>query len=81
MGALDRPCREIGGLEGPHRIIDRALDGSVDAAANFYSRGVIDSLKTVGEGISRGLDHPEEQVGIPPNLGGPGLRGPRFMRR
>ena len=80
MVALDRPLREVVGVEGPHRIIDRALDGSVDAAENFYTRGVVDSLKTAGEGISRGLDHPPEQVGIPPELGA-GFRGPRFLRR
>ncbi len=80
MVALDRPLREVVGVEGPHRIIDRALDGSVDAAENFYTRGVVESLKTVGEGISRGLDHPPEQVGVPPELGG-GFRGPRFLRR
>ena len=81
MGALDRPLREVAGVEGPHRIIDRALDGSVDAAENFGSRGVVESLKTVGEGVSKSLDHPPEQFGIPPDLGKPGFRGPQFLRR
>lgn len=66
MNGLDAPCRELTGKEGPHRIVDHALDGYVDAVENGICQGAIGSMKIVGEGISRGLDNPVEQIGIPP---------------
>lgn len=79
MGALDGPPRQVVGMEGPHRIIDRALNGLVDGATNGLSQGVIGSLKIAGGGINRALDQPVEQLGLP-NLER-GLRFPGPLRR
>lgn len=69
MRALDTPFTQVTGKEGPHRVIDRAADGAADAGVNFIESGVIGTAKKVGEGIMKALDHPTEQVGIPPELG------------
>ncbi|MFH1484820.1 MAG: hypothetical protein ABIH46_02010 [Chloroflexota bacterium] len=60
--ALDRPFKEVTGMEGPHHVIDRALNGYADAVQNSINTGAIESLKKVGEGIARALDHPLEQL-------------------
>lgn len=72
MKALDTPFSQVTGKEGPHRIIDRALDGATDAYTNFIDTGVIGTAKKVGEGLMKALDQPPEQIGIPPALGGLG---------
>jgi hypothetical protein len=69
MKALDTPFAQVTGKEGPHRIIDRAADGAVDAGVNFIEAGVIGTAKKVGEGAMKALDQPPEQIGIPPDLG------------
>jgi len=69
MKALDTPFTQVTGKEGPHRIIDRAADGAVDAGRNFIEVGVIGTAKKVGEGVMKALDQPPEQIGIPPELG------------
>jgi hypothetical protein len=69
MKALDMPFTKVTGKEGPHRILDRAADGAVDAGRNFVEAGVIGTAKKAGEGIMHALDQPTEQIGIPPELG------------
>jgi hypothetical protein len=63
MSALDKPFAEVTGIQGPHRAIDRAAKGAIDAGVNFASRGIIGSAKTAGEGLMKTLDHPLEQIG------------------
>lgn len=63
MSALDKPFTDVTGMQGPHRVIDRAARGAIDAGVNFASRGVIGSVKTAGEGLMEALDHPLEQIG------------------
>ena len=63
MSALDKPFTGVTGMQGPHRAIDKAAKGAIDAGVNFASRGVIGSTKTAGEGLMEALDHPLEQVG------------------
>ena len=60
--ALDKPFKEVTGREGPHHVIDRALNGYADAMQNAINNGYIESLKKVGEGLARALDHPVEQL-------------------
>lgn len=69
MKALDTPFTQVTGKEGPHRMLDRAADGAVDAGVNFIETAVIGTAEKVGEGLMKALDHPTEQVGIPPELG------------
>jgi len=76
QSGLDMPFRAVGGPEQPLRIADRFLDGWLGAVDNFANRGWIDSTMKFGEGISRGLDQPHEQFGIPPSFGGMGGYGP-----
>ena len=68
MKGLDVPFTAITGKEGPHRIIDRFFDGTIDAINNFFSRGVLGSIKAEGEAVMKALDEPPEQIGIPPDL-------------
>jgi len=63
MGALDKPFTGVTGMQGPHRAIDKAAKGAIDAGVNFASQGVIGSAKTAGDGLMKALDHPLEQVG------------------
>lgn len=60
--ALDKPFKELTGKSGPLCIIDRALNGYADAVKNGINNGGIASLKIMGEGITRALDHPIEQL-------------------
>lgn len=63
MGGLDKPFSALlPGKEGPHRIIDRAADGIIDAGVNLANQGFIGSAKTAGEAVMKALDHPLEQV-------------------
>lgn len=68
MGGLDKPFAAFTGKEGPHRIIDRFADGALDAVTNFVDSGIIESTKKAGEAVMRALDHPPEQIGIPPDI-------------
>jgi hypothetical protein len=63
MSALDKPFTGVTGMQGPHRAIDKAAKGAIDAGVNLASHGVIGSAKTAGEGLMEALDHPLEQVG------------------
>jgi len=63
MSALDKPFTGVTGMQGPHRAIDKAAKGAIDAGVNFASQGVIGSAKTAGEGLMETLDHPLEQIG------------------
>lgn len=71
--ALDVPFKKITGKEGPHNVVDRLLDGAMDTVVNVPVAGV-KTLEIAGEGICRALDHPVEQLGIPPALEG-GMMG------
>lgn len=68
--ALDAPFQAVGGPEQPLHIADRLLDGGLESMENVVSDGAIQSLQIVGEGINKALNHPHEQFGIPPSLGG-----------
>ena len=63
MSALDKPFTDVTGMQGPHRAIDKAVKGAIDAGVNFASQGIIGSAKTAGEGLMETLDHPLEQIG------------------
>jgi hypothetical protein len=69
MGVLDKPFGMVTQKEGPHRIIDRFLNGSVSAAKNVVDNGVMGSLQTEGQAIMHAMDQPSEVIGIPPDLG------------
>ncbi len=75
MSALDKPFTEVTGMQGPHRAVDRAAKGFLDATANLGSRGIVGSAKEAGEGIMRALDHPLEQ------LDKGKLELPKFMKK
>lgn len=61
--SLDEPLRALGITEGPHHVIGDLIDAGVDAGANFPTSGIIDSLKIMGQGMSRALDRPAVQIG------------------
>ena len=63
MSALDKPFTGVTGMQGPHRAIDQAAKGVINAGVNFASQGIIGSAKTAGEGFMEALDHPLEQIG------------------
>lgn len=63
MSALDKPFTGVIGFEGPHRAVDAAAKGVVEAGSDFFSVGIIGSAKTAGEGVMKALDHPLEQIG------------------
>lgn len=67
---LDTPVQDITGKEGPIYMVDRVADGIVDAGTNFIEDGVIDSAKKAKEGAMKAMDHPVEELGFPPKLGG-----------
>ena len=68
MGGLDKPFSAFTGKEGPHRIIDRLADGAVGTIQNSVDNGMIGTAKAAGETLMRALDHPPEQIGIPPDI-------------
>lgn len=70
MAGLDKPFAAITGKEGPHRILDRFADGALATITNIGSNGIAASAKNAGEAVMRALDHPPEQIGIPPDLEG-----------
>jgi len=69
MGVLDKPFNMVTQKEGPHRIVDRLLNGSVSAAKNAVDNGVMGSLQSEGEAIMHAMDQPSEVIGVPPDLG------------
>ncbi|KKN87048.1 hypothetical protein LCGC14_0263180 [marine sediment metagenome] len=75
MAGLDKPFTDITGKQGPHRIIDVAADGAIDAGVNFVNQGIVGSAKKAGEGVMRALDHPLEQMGLDK------LEPPRIFRK
>ncbi len=77
MSALDKPFEMVTGKEGPHRIVDRWVNGTVGAGVNAVDNGVMGSLKQEGEAIMHALDQPPEQTGLPPDLGS--LQIPRLL--
>lgn len=68
MGGLDKPFAAVTGKEGPHRIVDRLADGAAGTIQNVVDSGIIGSAQHAGETIMKALDHPPEQVGIPPDI-------------
>ena len=72
---LDAPWKSIGGPDQPLRIVDRLLDGAVQAGVNAVNQGVIETVKQGGDAIQNALDHPVENFGIPPSMG-EGMRTP-----
>ena len=74
MSGLDKPFTAVTKREGPHHIIGRAADGAVETVQRGVDEGIIGSAKRAGEGIMSALDHPPEQVGLPPDLEGDFLR-------
>lgn len=69
MGALDKPFEMVSGKQGPHRIVDRLVNGTVDAGVNAVDNGAMGSLQKMGAGIMHAMDQPVEEVGLPPDLG------------
>lgn len=89
QSGLDQPFKAMGAPDQPLRIVDRFLDGTINATVHAVNQGCIESLKMEGESVQRGLDHPVENFGVPPSLGtgmpslGGGLgrfKPPRFPR-
>lgn len=68
MSGLDKPFAAVTGKEGPHRMVDRLANGAVDTATNFVDQGVIGGVQAAGETLMKALDHPPEQVGLPPDI-------------
>ena len=66
---LDKPWKSVGGPDQPLRIVDRLLDGALNATVNAVNQGAIETLKMGGESVAHALDHPVENFGIPPALG------------
>jgi hypothetical protein len=62
MSALDKPFTKVTGKEGPHRIVDRFLNGTVDAGVNVVDVGGLRSLQDEGEAIMKSMDQPLEQI-------------------
>ena len=69
QSGLDKPFKAMGGPDQPLRIVDRLLDGALNATVNALNQGGIETLKTGGESVAHALDHPVENFGIPPALG------------
>ncbi len=59
--ALDKPF-EMVGIQGPHHMVDRALNGMGGAITDFVDNGVIGSARAAGKGVMSALDHPIEQL-------------------
>lgn len=64
MRGLDKPFTQLTGKEGPHRMIDRAVDGVIDSGVNAINQGLIGTAKMAGESVMKALDHPPEQIGL-----------------
>jgi hypothetical protein len=64
MSALDAPVKKVTNKAGPHRIIDEGLDGAVGAGVNAITNGGFGSARIMGEGISKALDNPANQLGL-----------------
>ncbi len=79
MGALDKPFEMITHKEGPHRIVDRLVNGTLSAGVNAVDSGIMGSLKTEGEAIMKAMDQPPEQTGLPPDLGS--LQLPKMLSK
>ena len=69
QSGLDQPWKAVGGPDQPLRIVDRVLDGALQATVNAVNQGGLESLKMAGESVQHGLDQPVETFGIPPSLG------------
>lgn len=69
QSAVDKPFQALGVPESPLRIVDKPISGVVSAGQNFVNRGVIESVETVGRGITDGLDE------VPKTLTGLGRGG------
>lgn len=79
MGILDKPFSMVTDKQGPHHIIDRLVNGGVDAGNHAVDSGILGSLKTAGNGFMRALDQPVEATGLPPDLGS--IRLPSLKRK
>ena len=66
---LDTPWKALNGPEQPLRAVDRLLDGTVAAMTGAVNQGFLGSLKAEGAAIQSALDHPSQQIGVPPALG------------
>ena len=69
QSGLDQPWKAVGGPDQPLRIVDRVLDGALQATVNAVNQGGLETLKMAGESVQHGLDHPVDNFGIPPSLG------------
>lgn len=69
QSGLDQPWKAVGGPEQPLRIVDRLLDGGIQATVNAVNQGGLETLKLSGEAVQSAMDHPVENFGIPPALG------------
>lgn len=68
VGAVDKPFRSITGKEGPLMMADRLANGAVDTATDFVDGGIIGGMQSAGKTVMKALDHPPEQIGIPPDI-------------
>jgi phage-related protein len=69
QSGLDQPWKAVGGPDQPLRIVDRLLDGALNATINAVNQGGIETLRIGGKSVQTALDHPVENFGIPPSLG------------
>lgn len=73
VSAVDKPFRSITGKEGPIMMADRFANGAVDTATDFAENGVIGGMQAAGKTVMKALDHPSEQIGVPPDIEKMGL--------
>ena len=76
---LDAPWQAVGAPEQPLHVVDRFLDGGLDATDNALSRGAIETAEMGSRTVTHALDHPVEQFGVPPDMGDMGMGG-KFPR-
>ena len=76
QSGLDAPWKAMNGPEQPLRAVDRLLNGSLQAGTHAINQGVLGALKEEGSAVQAALDHPSQQLGIPPRLGGGMGRSP-----
>ncbi len=69
MGALDKPFTMVTHKQGPHHIVGRLVDGTLDAGANVADKGILGSVREEGAAIMRALDQPFDAI---PALGSMG---------
>jgi hypothetical protein len=62
MGALDKPFEMVTHKEGPHHIVGRFLDGTLDAGANVADKGMLGSVRQEGSAIMRAMDQPFDAI-------------------